>query len=730
MEIQISILEISPRLKYLKVEPFDAYSIVFIGDNIIKKVYDLEKAILNKELIVLQLKEYNPNQLINFILIRNKINIVGLGELNVINQIKWFSIKELKDILTLDKSNGFMTPKNMVKNNCSYKPDIMNIFKTINNINNINNVNNNSSINNVDNNENNINILNINNIKLKLKIIIYKDNKKNAQIYIKKNNLLNKKKGKLSLLSLMNINNNNNIQTSKINTINFNNFIDGENNENNNYNNNENINFYNYKSSSQKNLKNSFYKSPISNTCDVSNEISNSRSNQTVGNTKLTIKNNNSKSKYNGSNKKLGKKSKQNKKKNFFKLYTINNDEQNKLKIHNIYQNKEKDIPYNVNTFNFNERSNKDLFFTVEPNEEILHKSKHQLNNLKKINSCHNSKNHQNKNKIYKNNSLKNLKKMKNPISNINPYANKGKSMYNKMASNLQIMHNSNKGNSSNNLKTQTLFEHRDDSKNSKSSKMMYYNNNNSKEDKIQNVNSKIMNKHSFVAEKFRTLELSLKKNIFVSKENKNYEDNDNSTLNYYDKIKNDFISFYNDDYIKLIKGNFSQFELNLFIEKIIELYKAYKLKYNSLYSNFVEYKKFIFLYQYKFLCLSKKYSKLRNKILFLESTKNKQEIYRKELNDFLLKTNKIFSSGEFNKIFKNLYSLNDLIFNKDYNYDNGNEIKKKKLFFIFEEICDKNQMNLNSLAKKYYHDLKKCAIFNNQLSEIKIPNYDNDCSN
>jgi len=726
MEIQISILEISPRLKYLKVEPFDAYSIVFIGDNIIKKVYDLEKAILNKELIVLQLKEYNPNQLINFILIRNKINIVGLGELNIINQIKWFSIKELKELLTLDKNNESMTPRNMVRSIYNHKPDIMNIFK------NITNVNNNTYFNNFDNKENDINILNINNIKLKLKIIINKDIKKKAQIeqiYIKKNNLLNKKKGKLSLLSLININNNNNFQASKIRAINYNNFIDEDNNENNNLNNNKNINFYYYKSSSQKNLKNSFYKSPISNIWDISNEISNSKNNQTVGNTKLVTKNNNSKSKNNGSNKILGKKSKKNKRKNFFKLRTINNEEQNKLKINNLYQNKEKDKTYNVNTFNFNERSKKDLFFTVEANEETLHKSKHKLNNLKKINSCHNSKNYYNKNKLYSNNSLKNLKKIKNPISNINTYTSKGKPMYNKMTSNLQIIHNSNKGKSSNNLKAQSFFEYRGDSKSSKSNKLMNHNNN-SREDKAQKVNSKIGNKNSFIMEKYRTLELSLKKNIFVSKENINYEDNDDSTINYYDKIKNDFISFYNDDYIKLIKGNFSQFELNLFIEKIIELYKTYKLKYNSLYSSFLEYKKFISLYQYKFLCLSKQYSKLHNKTISLESAKNKQKIYQNELNEFLFKTNKIFNSGEFNKIFENLYLLNDIIFNKGYDNSNKNEIKKKKLFFIFEEICEKNEMNLNSLAKKYYHDLKKCVIFKNQLEEIKISNYDNDNNN
>ena len=730
MEIQISILEISPRLKYLKVESFDTYSIVFIGDNIIKKIYDLEKAILNKELIVLQLKEYNPSQLISFILIRNKINIVGLGELNVINQIKWFSIKELKEILTLDKYNESVTNKNIIKNNCNHKPDIMNIFKTINNI---NSVNNNANINNIVNKENDINILNINNIKIKLKITINKDNKKKVPIdhvYIKKNSLVNKKKGKLSLLSLININNNNQIQTSKIRTLDFNNFIDGENNENNNHNNNENINFYNFKSSSQKILKNSFYKSQISNIWDVSNEISNSKSIQTVGNTKLIIKNNNSKRKYNCSNKTFCNKSKKKMSHNFFKLYTINNDDQNKFNIKNLYQKKEKDIHYNVKTFNFNEKSKKDLFFTVESNEEILRKSKHKLNNQKKINSCHNSKNHYNKNKIYNNNSLKNLKKAKNHISNINTYTNKGKSMYNKMAYNLQIMHNSNKDNSSNNLKSQTLFEYRSDLKSSKSSKLLFHNKN-SKEDKAQKVKSKIGKKHSLVVEKFRTLELSLKKNIFVLKDNINNEDNDDSTINYYEKIKNDFISFYNDDYIKLIKGNFSQFELNLFIEKIIELYKAYKMKYNSLYSNFLEYKKFFLFYQYKFLCLSKKYNKLHNNIISLESAKNKLEINRNELNDFLFKTNKIFGSGEFNQIFENLYNLNDLIFNKDYNNNsNKNEIKKKKLFFIFEEICEKNEKNLNSLAKKYYHDLKKCVIFNNQLSEIRIPNYDNDSNN
>ena len=55
MEAKIKIVEVFPKLKYLKHNPKDIISISFISDNFKVKIADLEKAIISNDKIVINL---------------------------------------------------------------------------------------------------------------------------------------------------------------------------------------------------------------------------------------------------------------------------------------------------------------------------------------------------------------------------------------------------------------------------------------------------------------------------------------------------------------------------------------------------------------------------------------------------------------------------------------------------------------------------------------------------
>ena len=57
MELKIKILEIFPNIKNIKLKPSDIISLSFEAENVVVKIDNIEKSIINKDNILLLLKE-------------------------------------------------------------------------------------------------------------------------------------------------------------------------------------------------------------------------------------------------------------------------------------------------------------------------------------------------------------------------------------------------------------------------------------------------------------------------------------------------------------------------------------------------------------------------------------------------------------------------------------------------------------------------------------------------
>ena len=93
MEVKIIILGMSPRIPYLKHEITDTFSISFVYEDKIIKIEDLESYINKQKFISILISNNIKNQM-NFYLIRNSTNIIGFGELPLVNTVKWFNLTE------------------------------------------------------------------------------------------------------------------------------------------------------------------------------------------------------------------------------------------------------------------------------------------------------------------------------------------------------------------------------------------------------------------------------------------------------------------------------------------------------------------------------------------------------------------------------------------------------------------------------------------------------------
>ena len=93
MEVKIIFHEISPRLPYLKTNITDFFTISFLQNNSFVKIDDLENYLNKTEPIILPIMNISQKE-IHFYLIKNGINIIGMGEIPLINATKWFDLKE------------------------------------------------------------------------------------------------------------------------------------------------------------------------------------------------------------------------------------------------------------------------------------------------------------------------------------------------------------------------------------------------------------------------------------------------------------------------------------------------------------------------------------------------------------------------------------------------------------------------------------------------------------
>ena len=79
---------------------------------------------------------------------------------------------------------------------------------------------------------------------------------------------------------------------------------------------------------------------------------------------------------------------------------------------------------------------------------------------------------------------------------------------------------------------------------------------------------------------------------IFSLDEYKINYDIENENISKYENIKNDFISFFNKEYINSINEEMLALELQLMIDKILEMQNIYKRQSIIIEKNFEKYKK------------------------------------------------------------------------------------------------------------------------------------------
>ena len=211
-------------------------------------------------------------------------------------------------------------------------------------------------------------------------------------------------------------------------------------------------------------------------------------------------------------------------------------------------------------------------------------------------------------------------------------------------------------------------------------------------------------------------------KNNNLDKENENVIDNQNSEFSYeifykeenedsfelnkFDELKEDFLLLYNGEYNNGIKNEFLKLEIDLFIEKMIELMKTFhtniteKLQENKILEN--KYKSQID----KYFVIKKLYSKLQQ----LKNCQNIQ-INKKEN---LIKSNNLLNSNEIN-IFKFILS-NNYDFNKTIKLKNILNIilnKKENKKLMNEEMIKKLE-KYNILKEKENNDISLSNDINN----------------
>jgi hypothetical protein len=120
MDAEICIVEVWPKLKHLRNHLTDIISLYFITDNYSIKKEDIEKAIINKEKIIIPFKE-TKNKIIKCSLIRNN-NIIGKGEFVPVEGLKWYTLNDnknntsLESLITSSTSNANIKSGENLKN--------------------------------------------------------------------------------------------------------------------------------------------------------------------------------------------------------------------------------------------------------------------------------------------------------------------------------------------------------------------------------------------------------------------------------------------------------------------------------------------------------------------------------------------------------------------------------------------------------------------------------------
>ena len=666
MELKIKILEISPNIKNIKINATDIISLSFMAENVVVKIDDIEKNITNKENILLILRAYSPNEKILFNLIRNEAIIIGTGKFTPLTGVKWYKIFDLKSIT---ENNVNYTNKNLSKKNKNNDSLISSNIKIKL--------------------ETQVNILN-NYSKSKSKSKVTKINNSNNKKQVNINNLINfDEKSNNSIIS-SNISSNFNqfklnqkinsyTATPGIKSPRYTNLLmrAQTNKTNNNNNNNENNN-----SSEENTMK----ENNILPALDLEKEKAKKNSSgRTTSGKKFLCQTQKYKTLYGFNKSKTSNKNKSTEKSLENNINLINNrgkmskeieekildkNFQDIIKCDEILRGKE------ITDFNsegnniFNNQENNNM-----NNENINNNNNNTYNAKKSINTkVKNISNNKDKTNIIiksKNKKNKNINNNENNIKVINP---------NKKISNENIV-NSNVLNS-NNLKSDlnNLIQNSAVSSALSSKGIMNIGGDIDLSDELSG---------SFLA--YDNISKILDDHILTY-------DIENEDIAKYENIKNDFILFYNKDYINSINEEMFILELQLMIDKTLEMQNVYKKESMIIQKNMEKFRKKMQFFQKKNLLMNKK----KNKLIYLQ-LKNK---YKEEMHDLYYNNKKIsfyknkdiFRANELS-LWNNLTSY---IIEKKEKSQKGIDNMRGKFKNIFLIICNKNINNLNTLSKKF----------------------------
>ena len=647
MELKIKVLEISPNIKNLKIKQTDILSLSFIAENIVVKIDNIEKNISNKNDILLILREYSPNEKIHFNLIRNDAIIIGTGKFSPTSGIKWYKIYDLVSVTENNINISSKSLFNKKKTNHNFNDSLIN-----------------------------------SNIKIKLEIQVNINKSKNKlNISNSKNINYSNSKNRAILSGIVGVDekNNNSVMSPNLNS-NFNK-----------YKANQNINSYTATSA----LKSPRFKNILT------RAKSNNTNNNNDSSKENTLKENNilpvldfekEKNKKNASSRRTpsGKKFLYQTKK-YKTLYGFNRSqvenknyeksvENNNILGNSIKGKMSKEIEEKILDKNFQEIIKSDEILKGKEITDFNLQTNNNLDNEengKKLNqeNNYNIENVNNeKNSIDQNKNIPiDLSNPKNAILNSN-----------ELRDNNILHENINNELSPNNLKNDFNNMNQISAVSSAISS-----------GRLMNFGGEIDLSGDDLSRSFSAYDNIAK--LLPTDENKITSDIELENIEKYENIKNDFILFYNKEYINSINEEMLILELQLMIDKILEMQNVYKKQSIIIQRNFEKFRKKLILFQKRNLLLNKKMNKL-----LCEKLKNRNH---EEMNDLYYNNKKLNFYRN-----KNIFKSNELslwkqltLYLDDKNKKNGISYGKKKLNNIFLIVCNKNINNLNTLSKKFF---------------------------
>ena len=626
MEVKIKILEILPKIAQLKSNYTDFFSMSFEYDNYKVNIEDIEKTINNRDEIIINLKEssFSKNdikQFIKFSLIKNNKNIsyiLGSSEILIIDGVKWYTVKEVKNDMVNKESFITSSTSNNLQNTSELST--VDCLKLINNLNSSSSTTLNS------------------NMTIKIKFSI------NTLSRSKQVNRRNKKyespafsnrltkKSFYSSKTKKNVNKlksdlSSNYTSSKNKLIQNNCIIKPSLNSSN-----ENI--------FDKDLLNDeLFKVSELETINIGDDLTQRKFlfnfkniNDYNSMTIVPLKKNNKISKH----------------KSYF------NQIINKPKLNNGKENRRRCISP------LNKMRNDDNTFPLAANKKEKNKLKTQIDFYKKKDRNKEGK----EEKLVISNSIKEIKDIKYTENIEDEIIDQ--SFKNNLKNDEMLRHITNSSTSNNleNIKT----EKGEDEKNEKEEEELYKEEE-KKEEKEENKEER-------------------------KEENEKCDINNinkiTGTESEFEELKNGFNILYSEDYIKQVKNDDLIFELKSIMDKLFILQSSHQKEYIDLFNDINLNNKIIENSQFNLVVLSKRYNKLKTKILYRD--------YKK------------FNFIENLHLRKNILLNEEIpIWNKmtQINPKNTNNSLKNKMREIFIEIYERNKNKLSKLSKKFSEEIK-----------------------